>query len=371
MLNVASVGPYTLKGIIGQGAFGTVVLASNTDPNGMEINLACKIVARSDLAAAHMEARFENEIRIMQQLKHPGVIQIVDLFKDHEFYYILMEYCEGGELFRYIVSHPDGRVPEEEGKIFMRQILQVLQHFHNLGVCHRDLKPENILLDLFGHVKIGDFGFSRFVRRDGLVETACGSPVYSSPECISGKPYDGRRSDIWSSGVILFAMLTGTLPWTKRNQAQLFDQIRRGEFTVPSFLSPLCKDLIKGLMTVDSGKRMTIEEALIHPWFADTLPCLSERPWVFVTPSLRRVDRFFQREVSTTSVVRARRTLPRSRSAPKLTDEQIEDLIWEIAEEEDEDEHESEMIRQWQRPVLNLDKRVLVSKTTGKLAVDQ
>ena len=348
-LNIKSVGPYDLKREIGQGRFSSVFLATKMEPDGTEVELACKIVARDGLTTVVTEKRFENEIRIMQQLKHPGVVQIVDLCKDQNNFYIFMEHCRGGTFLMYICNHlnPASRVPEPEAKIFMVQILQVLQHVHSLGVCHRDLKPENILLDEFGHVKIGDFGFSRFVCKDGLVETPCGSPYYASPECISGLPYDGKKSDVWSAGVILYTMLTGCLPWTKRNRTQLFEQIKRGEYSVPAYLSPPCQALIRGLMTVDVNERMTIKEALQNDWFLDPeLDCLPESPWVFVTPSLRRVDRFFGREVSVVSIAKARKGLRRTNSSPKLTGEEIDELLWETEEEEETDDRDVAIRRQ-------------------------
>jgi serine/threonine protein kinase len=193
---------------------------------------------------------------------------------------------------------------EPDAKHFIRQILEALGFVHSQGVCHRDLKPENILLDEFGRVKISDFGLSRFVRADGLVETPCGSPCYVSPECISGKPYDGRKSDLWSVGVVLFALLTGTLPWTKRNQQQLFDQIRKADFMLPGYLSDQCRNLIQALMTVDCTRRITVEAALRHPWLAGEEISFEMRPeeGMMAHVPLKKVDRLFNREVSTSSI---------------------------------------------------------------------
>jgi serine/threonine protein kinase len=191
---------------------------------------------------------------------------------------------------------------EFDAKPFVRQILEALAYVHGLGICHRDLKPENILLDVFGDVKINDFGLSRFVRPDGLVDTPCGSPCYVSPECISGRPYDGRKSDLWSVGVIMYALLTGQLPWTKRNQQQLFEQIRKADFVIPAFLSDPCRNLILGLMTVDCERRITIEAALRHPWFEGLAENLPREKEMIGHVSLRRIDLEFGREVTTSTV---------------------------------------------------------------------
>lgn len=153
-------------------------------------------------------------------------------------------------------------------------------------------------------MKISDFGLSKFVGNSGIVETPCGSPCYASPECLSGHGYDGRISDVWSIGVIMFAMVTGQLPWTKRNQTQLFNQIRKGDYKIPSFLSEECKDLIRRLMTVDVSQRITIEEALNHPWFknhkisscneaSEQLNSVSNISTQFELVSLIKVDLFF------------------------------------------------------------------------------
>ena len=354
------IGPYELKGVIGQGAFSAVHLATVIDEGGNEVNLACKIVPRSSLAKPELDSRFENEIRITQQLRHPGVVQIVDLLKDDENYYIMMEFCEGGELFRFIVLRQ--RLREPEAKMFMKQILVALRHVHNVGVCHRDLKPENILLDVVGKVKISDFGLGRFVNANGLVSTPCGSPCYASPECISGKPYDGRKSDIWSAGVILYAMLTGQLPWTKRNQQQLFEQIRKGEYTIPAYLSEQCMSLIRGLMTVDCEKRLTIDEALKHPWLASDRGLPFEPPRFIITPSIRRIDRFFDREVSTTSVLMARGVLPMNKTTKNLTFEELEQII-------KSDEDSRIMLRARQRGAMQVVRRLrYVNRTSEKLA---
>jgi serine/threonine protein kinase len=191
-----------------------------------------------------------------------------------------------------------------EAKPYIRQILQALGFVHGHGVCHRDLKPENILLDAFGRVKISDFGLSRFVRADGLVDTPCGSPCYVSPECISGRPYDGRKSDLWSVGVITYALLTGQLPWTKRNQQQLFEQIRKADFVLPAYLSDQCRQFIQGLMTVDCERRLTVDAALEHPWLAmrEFEFELTLGDEMVTSVSLRRVDLLFAREVSTSTV---------------------------------------------------------------------
>lgn len=284
----SSIGPYVFQGTIGDGAFSVVRLVREVESGTY---YACKIVPRERINTANLQFRFEQEIRINQQLHHPGIVEMYDLLSDDVNYYVIMEFCPNGELFQLIVDNKN--LSEAEARPLFRQILETLDYIHSMGVSHRDIKPENLLMDRLGFVKISDFGLSRFIGANGLVATPCGSPCYASPECISGAPYDGVTTDVWSAGVILFAMLTGQLPWTKRNQAQLFRQIRRGEYSVPRDLSPLCQDFIRGLMNVDPKQRMTIPEALEHHWMKDVPPQFTSLPTPTSGVSLKMVDDFF------------------------------------------------------------------------------
>ena len=178
---------------------------------------------------------------------------------------------------------------------------------HRQNAVHRDLKLENILFYKPNHIKLTDFGFSRYVDQSGLVETSCGTPCYASPECLSGNSYNGFKSDIWSTGVILYAMVCGNLPWTKRNQQQLYQQICSCQFKIPEFLSPNAKDLILHLMVADPDSRLTTKQIVQHPWFHDyhkISNSYSANLAVEFEPqnlSLKKVDKIFQRESSNPS----------------------------------------------------------------------
>jgi len=289
ILAPSKIGPYKFKKTIGEGAFSVVKLSYHEE---LQTYFACKVVPRSSLLSLDLATRFEIEIRINQQLHHPGIVQVIDLLKDDMNYYVFMELCPNGELFKYIIERK--KLREQEASLIMTQILMALEYVHSQKVAHRDLKPENLLFDPIGHLKIGDFGLSRYLGPNGLVTTPCGSPCYASPECLSGLPYDGCKSDMWSVGVILYAMVTGQLPWTKRNQNQLFDQIRRAEFTIPSFLSEYCIDLILSLMCIDTDKRFSATKALKHPWIAGNNHNYISN-WISIMPivSLKKVDTFF------------------------------------------------------------------------------
>jgi serine/threonine protein kinase len=176
-----------------------------------------------------------------------------------------MEFATGGELFDYIVSH--NRVKEKEACKFYHQLLSGVEYLHKLGIVHRDLKPENLLLDGNKNIKIVDFGLSNIYKPGELLKTACGSPCYAAPEMISGKRYAGLRVDIWSSGVILFAMTCGYLPFEDPNTAQLYRKIKSGEYRCPNFLSTEARSLIQSVLNTDPDRRYGLEEVRRHPWY--------------------------------------------------------------------------------------------------------
>ena len=296
-------GPYVFRGTIGEGSFSVVKLVYHEEQKNY---YACKIVPFSLLKEPNLIAQFEAEIRINQQLYHPSIAQIVDLLKNDKYYFIIMEFCNNGELFNFIVERQG--LKEERAASFLYQILSGLQFVHNQSIAHRDLKPENLLLDHEFKIKISDFGLSKFVDRKGLCSTPCGSPCYASPECLSGQKYDGRKSDLWSVGVILYAMVTGRLPWTKRNQKQLFEQIKRGEYKIPQGISQSCQNLISGFMTVDPKQRLTIKQALKSDFFSqiDDVNYSFLRTVPFL--SLKRVDIFFSRDDNEKPVIYMKRT---------------------------------------------------------------
>ena len=283
----SAIGPYELSGVISEGPCSIVKVALHSTEN---MHYACKIVPRASLRDPLWAKQFESEIRISQQLRHPGIVQIVDLLKDEHNCYVLMELCSNGDLLHHI-NHK-GHLSEEEAANFLNQILEAVAYCHSKGIAHRDLKPENFLLDPVMSVKMCDFGLSRLVGENGMMNTPCGSPFFASPECLSMAPYDGCASDMWSIGVTLYAMVTGRVPWTKRNRNDLFKQIRAGDFQVPDEVSDQCADMILSLMTLDPKERLTAQDALAHP-FMQQADQLSYSQQDLHTVSLETVDSFF------------------------------------------------------------------------------
>ncbi|TPX48695.1 hypothetical protein SeLEV6574_g01893 [Synchytrium endobioticum] len=258
------VGSYRLERTIGQGTYGKVKIATNihTDEKA-----AVKLIEKATIHSPKQVARLQREIRFLKLLYHPHIVKVHEVVETPDFIYIIMEYAAGGELFDYIVSHK--RVKEKEARTFFRMVLSAVDYCHQNSVIHRDLKPENLLLDDQKCIKIIDFGFGNNFTTDGLLDTFCGSPFYAAPEMILGKKYEGPEVDMWSLGVILFALLCGHLPFDDDNMKELYKKIAAGTYTCPDHLAPAAKHLIARCITVDPKRRATLQEVLSHPWVND------------------------------------------------------------------------------------------------------
>jgi 5'-AMP-activated protein kinase catalytic alpha subunit len=176
-----------------------------------------------------------------------------------------MEYAEGGELFDHIVKNK--RLSEQEAVSFMQQILSGVEYIHKNGIVHRDLKPENLLLDQNKNIKIVDFGLSNQYKPGEKLKTACGSPCYAAPEMIAGKRYECINVDIWSCGIILYAMLCGFLPFEDPNTNKLYKKIMAGDFEMPKILSPDSKEMLKSILDVNPETRYTIDKIRETKWY--------------------------------------------------------------------------------------------------------
>ena len=305
----SQIGVYRFMSTIGEGSYSVVKLVKNTNSKA---EFACKIVPKDRIMSKTGMEHFENEVRIMQKMTHPNIVHLIDLLQDKHNYYVIMDFCSCGELLDLI--RQSKHLKEQEAKFIFMQICRALNYIHSFNIAHRDLKPENILLDEYGMVKVSDFGFAKFIPQSNVLETPCGSPCYSSPECISGAPYDGKKSDIWSLGVILYAMVVGCLPWTKRNKNELFSQIKSGYYHVPNNISEHCKNLIERMLTVDPDKRITLPEIFDHPWVQDckTFPI---QKYFIPNVSIRKCDQFFFKDISELNIPKS---IHRTDSQPNL-----------------------------------------------------
>ncbi|CAN8073623.1 unnamed protein product [Agarophyton chilense] len=261
------IGNYKLGKTLGVGSFSRVKIAEH-EPTGKKV--AVKILNRHKIRDQGMEEKLKREIKILKLCMHPHIIRLYEVIETSTDVYVVTEYSSGGELFDYIVER--GRLSEPEARRFFQQIISGVEYCHTHMVAHRDLKPENLLLDEFSNVKIADFGLSNCMRDGWFLKTSCGSPNYAAPEVISGKLYAGPEVDIWSCGVIVYALLCGTLPFDDESIPYLFRKIKGGLYILPSYLSDLSKDLISKMLVTDPLKRINMDEIRKHPWFLQDLP---------------------------------------------------------------------------------------------------
>merc|ERR1719262_1004174 len=257
-----SIGHYILGKTIGEGTFGKVKLGNHI-LTGEKI--AVKILEKDRIVEVADVERVAREIHILKLIRHQHIIQLYEIIETPRQLYLIMEYANGGELFDYIVAH--GRVEEKQACRFFQQILAGVEQIHRTNVVHRDLKPENLLLDEHQNIKIVDLGLSNTFQDGQLLKTACGSPCYAAPEMIAGKRYVPSLCDVWSCGVMLFALICGYLPFEDQNTANLYKKILAAHYQVPDFTSHSARDLIAGMLTTEPSQRLTIPRIRTHRWY--------------------------------------------------------------------------------------------------------
>ncbi|XP_037398410.1 serine/threonine-protein kinase BRSK2 isoform X2 [Pygocentrus nattereri] len=260
-LHASYVGPYRLEKTLGKGQTGLVKLGVHCVTCQ---KVAIKIVNREKLSESVL-MKVEREIAILKLIEHPHVLKLHDVYENKKYLYLVLEHVSGGELFDYLVKK--GRLTPKEARKFFRQIISALDFCQSHSICHRDLKPENLLLDEKNNIRIADFGMASLQVGDSLLETSCGSPHYACPEVIRGEKYDGRKADVWSCGVILFALLVGALPFDDDNLRNLLEKVKLGVFHMPHFIPPDCQNLLRGMIEVDASKRLTLEQIQKHTWY--------------------------------------------------------------------------------------------------------
>lgn len=279
------IGQYILGKNLGIGAFGKVKLATHAITNH---KVAVKILNKAKIKQLGMEEKVQREINILHLCTHPHIIRLYEVIDTPTDIFLVNEYVSGGELFDYIVSK--GRLSADEARNFFHQIVSGVEYCHFQKIVHRDLKPENLLLDSNLNIKIADFGLSNLMRDGDFLRTSCGSPNYAAPEVISGHLYAGPEVDVWSCGVILYALLCGSLPFDDESIPNLFKKIKSGMYSLPSHLSQLARNLIPRMLEVDPMKRITIPEIRLHPWFQHKLPPYLRHPPELMEKQERVVD---------------------------------------------------------------------------------
>ncbi|OMJ87155.1 hypothetical protein SteCoe_11154 [Stentor coeruleus] len=256
------IGSYEIGKTIGEGTFGKVKLGVHIKT---QEKVAIKVLEKERICDVSDVERVSREIHILKLIRHPNIIQLYEIIETPKKLYLIMEYASGGELFDYIVKH--NKLSEHESCVFFQQIISGIEYIHKLHIVHRDLKPENLLLDEKNNIKIVDFGLSNTYKPDETLKTACGSPCYAAPEMIAGKRYKGIEVDIWSAGVILFAMICGYLPFEDSNTSQLYKKILAGDYTFPKFISKDAKEFLKSILNINPEDRFTISSIRGHIWY--------------------------------------------------------------------------------------------------------
>ncbi|XP_039521955.1 calcium/calmodulin-dependent protein kinase 1Db isoform X2 [Rhinichthys klamathensis goyatoka] len=265
---------FELKEILGTGAFSEVVLAQEKATGDM---YAVKCIPKKALRGK--ESGIENEIAVLRKVKHENIVALEDIYESPSHLYLIMQLVSGGELFDRIVER--GFYTEQDASALIKQVLDAVNYLHSLGIVHRDLKPENLLYfnpNEESKIMISDFGLSKMEdATNDIMSTACGTPGYVAPEVLAQKPYS-KAVDCWSIGVIAYILLCGYPPFYDENDSKLFEQILRAEYEFDSpywdDISDSAKDFISNLMQKDPEKRLTCDEALLHPWIAgDTALC--------------------------------------------------------------------------------------------------
>jgi serine/threonine protein kinase len=257
---------YRLDKTIGKGSYGRVKLA--TDLRSGE-RVAIKFIAKASMVKPAHWTRVRREVNLMSLACHPHVIRLEEWRETPEDVMIVMEFVTGRDLFERINERREKRYSEAEARPIFRQLVSALEYCHANRIVHRDLKPENVMVDERGNAKLIDFGFANLFHPRSTLTTNCGSPLYAAPEIVQAKPYVGPEVDIWSLGVVLYAMLVGALPFEDENLKGLYRKIGEGRFAFPEHVSPPARELVRGMLAVGVLDRLTIAQIKASPWVLD------------------------------------------------------------------------------------------------------
>ncbi|KAM7255365.1 hypothetical protein ACFE04_020606 [Oxalis oulophora] len=255
---------YELGRMLGKGTFAKVYHARNLKTGK---SVAIKVIDKKKVLVVGMIDQIKREISTMRLVKHPNVVRLYEVMASKTKIYFAMEYAKGGELFNKVAK---GRLKEDNARKYFQQLIGAVEFCHSRGVYHRDLKPENLLLDENGNLKVSDFGLSALWdsrRQDGLLHTTCGTPAYVAPEVITKKGYDGAKADIWSSGVVLFILLAGYLPFQDPNLMEMYRKIKKGDFKCPQWFPPEVRKLLSRILDPNPNTRITMAKLMENSWF--------------------------------------------------------------------------------------------------------
>jgi serine/threonine protein kinase len=257
---------YVVKSTVGKGSFATVWLAWH---RFAKVDVAIKVVDHAELAGDDLRTRFIREINLMKQMDHPFIAKLFEIITAEKYTYLVMEYASKGSILDFI--NKSGRLFEGPARRYFGQVISALEYLHEVRrVAHRDLKAENVLLDRHNNLRLIDFGLSNSITQEtGSFKSQCGSPAYCAPEMIMGRSYT-KSADIWSAGVLLYALVVGELPFQDSQIQRLLHKIAYSEPEYPEYLSPQLVDLLQKLLTKQPNSRLTLQGIKSHPWFSNS-----------------------------------------------------------------------------------------------------
>ena len=263
IISIKQIGDYILGEEIGSGAFGKVLLGKHILT---EEKVAIKILDKMILNETPEDYELvKKEISILKIVKHKYIVQLYEIMQTAQHIFIIMEYCEGKEILDYILRK--NKLSELESLKYFQQLINCLFYLHSQNITHRDIKIDNMLLDGNKDLKLIDFGLSTKYTDDDLLDQPCGTVVYAAPEVLEGKEYHGMLADVWSSGIVLYGMLSGYLPFSEKDDEKNKQLVIKGKITMPDFFSDQVKDLLKHMLDVNPMTRYTLQEIKDHPWF--------------------------------------------------------------------------------------------------------
>ncbi|OXV06113.1 hypothetical protein Egran_06119 [Elaphomyces granulatus] len=261
-LKKLQLGMFEIGKPLGKGKFGRVYLAKERSSGFI---CALKVLHKSELQQGGVQKQVRREIEIQSNLRHPNVLRLYGHFHDSKRIFLILEFAGKGELYKHL--RKENRFPEWKAAQYVAQMAAALKYLHKKHVIHRDIKPENILVGIHGEIKISDFGWSVHAPNNRR-KTMCGTLDYLPPEMLKPGSQDNsynEKVDLWSLGVLTYEFLVGEAPF-EDTPVMTQRRIARGDMSIPSFVSPEAKDLIKRLLVLDPEKRMPLDEVQQHPW---------------------------------------------------------------------------------------------------------
>ncbi|KAL8269900.1 hypothetical protein Esti_006185 [Eimeria stiedai] len=254
---------FNLGPVLGKGAYAPVHLAVHKVTGK---SVAVKIYQGFRQMEREKRALVTREVQIMRKLQHENIVKFAGTFNEPQAIYIVMQHLSGGSLYGLVRNHPKGHLSEDSARRLFMDVAKGVAYLHSQSVVHRDLKLDNMLLDDKGRVRLIDFGFASLLKPGVKCRMACGTPSYMPPEILKKGEYEGTAADMWSLGVVLYAMLHGCYPFKGQKPEELYANIAAGEYTVSQSLSSDAKTLLHGLLSLNPEGRLKAEQVLASPW---------------------------------------------------------------------------------------------------------